>query len=85
MFITSKNKYLSNDMKIFGTCSIPLNKGPSIRVNHTLGGGGLCENQNFFGTLLTFWLIFIIFMGIFGMQKMLMCTLFWGEGVSESV
>ncbi len=24
MFITSKNKYLSNDMKIFGTCSIPL-------------------------------------------------------------
>ncbi len=25
MFITSKNKYLSNDMTIFGTCSIPLN------------------------------------------------------------
>ncbi len=24
MFITSKNKYLSNDMKIFGICSIPL-------------------------------------------------------------
>ncbi len=24
-------------------------------------------------------------MGIFGTQKMLMCTLFWGEGVSESV
>ncbi len=24
MFIISKNKYLSNDMKIFGTCSIPL-------------------------------------------------------------
>ncbi len=24
MFITSKNKYLSNDMKIFGTCSNPL-------------------------------------------------------------
>ncbi len=24
MFITSKNKYLSNDIKIFGTCSIPL-------------------------------------------------------------
>ncbi len=24
MFITSKNKYLSNDMKIFGTCSIHL-------------------------------------------------------------
>ncbi len=26
MFITSKNKYLSNDMKIFGACSIPLIK-----------------------------------------------------------
>ncbi len=26
MFITSKNKYLLNDMNIFGTCSIPLNK-----------------------------------------------------------
>ncbi len=26
MFITSKNKYLSNDMNMFGTCSIPLNK-----------------------------------------------------------
>ncbi len=26
MFITSKNKYLLNDMKIFGTCSIPLIK-----------------------------------------------------------
>ncbi len=24
MFITSKNKYLSNDMNIFGTCYIPL-------------------------------------------------------------
>ncbi len=24
MFNTSKNKYLSNDMNIFGTCSIPL-------------------------------------------------------------
>ncbi len=26
MFITSKNKYLSNDMKIFGKCSILLSK-----------------------------------------------------------
>ncbi len=26
MFITSKNKYLSNDMNIFGTYSIPLTK-----------------------------------------------------------
>ncbi len=24
IFVTSKNKYLSNDMKIVGTCSIPL-------------------------------------------------------------
>ncbi len=30
MFITSKNKYLSNDMKIFGTCSIPLIIGISF-------------------------------------------------------
>ncbi len=26
MFITSENKYISNDMKIFGTCSIPLTR-----------------------------------------------------------
>ncbi len=26
MFITSKNKYLLNNMRIFGTCSIPLKK-----------------------------------------------------------
>ncbi len=26
MFITSENKYISIDMKIFGTCSIPLIK-----------------------------------------------------------
>ncbi len=32
LFITSKNKYLSNDMKIFGTCSIPLNK--TLRSGH---------------------------------------------------
>ncbi len=30
MFIISKNKYLLNDMKIFGTCSIPL----SIVINY---------------------------------------------------
>ncbi len=29
---------------------------------------------------LTFWLDFIIFMGIFGTQKMLMCTIFWERG-----
>ncbi len=28
MFITSKNKYLLNDIKIFGTCSIPLTGRP---------------------------------------------------------
>ncbi len=27
MFTTSKSKYLSNDMNIFGTCSIPLTVG----------------------------------------------------------
>ncbi len=36
MFITSKNKYLSNDMKLFGTCSIPLtsilNKEESYKI-----------------------------------------------------
>ncbi len=31
MFITSKTKYLSNDMKIFGTCSIPLIQGVWIQ------------------------------------------------------
>ncbi len=39
---------------------------------------GVCENQIFFCTLLTFW---ADFQGIFGTQKMLMCTLFLrGEG-----
>ncbi len=33
MFITSKNKYLSNDMKIFGTCSIPLNTRQVLYYN----------------------------------------------------
>ncbi len=35
MFITSKKKYLSNDMIIFGTCSIPL----SSRQNKYMNGG----------------------------------------------
>ncbi len=39
MFITSKNKYLLNDMKIFGTCSIPLNTqfpiDIAIKAQHT--------------------------------------------------
>ncbi len=49
---------------------------------YTFGGGvgGICGNQHFFHTLLTFGLVFIIFMGIFGTQKMLMCTLFLGGG-----
>ncbi len=34
MFITSKNKYLSNDMKIFGTCSIPLTAQPPHKPNN---------------------------------------------------
>ncbi len=33
MFITSKNKYLSNDMKIFGTCSIALITEPSCYMH----------------------------------------------------
>ncbi len=33
MFITSKNKYLSNDMKIFGTCSIPLSCMVTIEID----------------------------------------------------
>ncbi len=33
IFITSKNKYLSNDMKIFGTCSIPLIETYSIKTS----------------------------------------------------
>ncbi len=40
MFITSKNKYLLNDMKIFGTCSIPLNK-LGVRISYT------CQASNF--------------------------------------
>ncbi len=32
MFITSKNKYLSNDMRIFGTCSIPLRKDDTCGI-----------------------------------------------------
>ncbi len=33
MFITSKTKYLSNDMKIFGMNSIPLSKGKLLIRN----------------------------------------------------
>ncbi len=60
-----------------------VSKGPSINVSIFMSVQTIhfwvCENQHFFG------LIFIISMGNFGTQKMLMCTLFGGEGVSESV
>ncbi len=64
-------------------------KGPSINVIifmsvqilHFRGGRGeICENQNIFCTLLTFWSDFYYFHGIFGTQQMLMCTLFGGGG-----
>ncbi len=65
-----------------------MSKGPSINVNifmsvqtiHFLGGV-VCENQNCLCTLLTFWPDFYyIFMGIFGTQKVFMCTLSFGGG-----
>ncbi len=34
IFITSKNKYLLNDMKIFGTCSIPLKTKSNEIIMH---------------------------------------------------
>ncbi len=53
MFITSKNKYLSNDMKIFGTCSIPLinwivlfkfdRVDFNIPEEETVGGYSMCS------------------------------------------
>ncbi len=49
-------------------------------------GGG--ENQHFFCILLAFGMNFIILMGIFGIPKMLMCTLFfflWGGGRVQKV
>ncbi len=52
MFITSKNKYLSNDMKIFGTCSIPLNKRAQIEIiilytSYCVFGVMICDDNNF--------------------------------------
>ncbi len=44
MFITSKNKYLSNDMKMFGTCSIPLSQtldGAKVNVSSQIFHLGL--------------------------------------------
>ncbi len=41
MFITSKKKYLSNDMKIFGTCSIPL----KLTVTATVGPFQSLKNE----------------------------------------
>ncbi len=46
-------------------------------LKHTLSGGGSVKISVHF---YRFGLIFIIFMGIFGTQKMLMCTLFGGRG-----
>ncbi len=51
----------------------------SVQTIH-FRGEGICENQHFFRTLLNFWLDFIILMGIFSTQKMLMCTLLGGGG-----
>ncbi len=42
MFIKSKNKYLSNDMKIFGTCSIPLNTLPNVSLVYFMSGVFRC-------------------------------------------
>ncbi len=59
MFITSKNKYLSNDMKIFGTCSISLNMAIQTEckqlirstciipvASHTCTCNGQCTNES---------------------------------------
>ncbi len=48
MFITSKNKYLSNDMKIFGTCSIPLNTQLSIIITDLLTTNSACNVEEYF-------------------------------------
>ncbi len=51
-----------------------------VYIPYTFGRGGGLEII-FSRTLLTFWPDFYYFHGIFGTQKMLMCTLFWrGEG-----
>ncbi len=55
---------------------------------YTFGGGGVNENHTYFVHFQRFGQIFfIIFMFIFGTQKMLMCTLCLGgeRGVLESV
>ncbi len=55
MFITSKNKYLSNDMKIFGSCSIPLSglvKGKHHYLKksmHSHDYGPFCISNKIFG------------------------------------
>ncbi len=49
-------------------------------------GGGVCENQHFFHTLLTFWHDFYDFHGDFWHFKSGDVYSVWGgEGVSESV
>ncbi len=53
-------------------------------TNHPLsgvGGGGVCENQHFFLTLLTFWPDFYYFDGDFwNLKNVDVCSIF-GEGV----
>ncbi len=55
----------------------------SVQTIHFWVGRG-CKNQKILFTFNFFAIFFIIFMGIFGTQKMLMCTLFlWGGGVQK--
>ncbi len=53
-------------------------------TNHIrLGRKGVCENQHFFHTLLTFWPDFYYFHRDIWHSKMLMCTLFGGGGLRK--
>ncbi len=51
-----------------------------------VGGVGVCENQHFFCTLLTFWPDYLFSWGFLALKKC-WCVLFFlgGEGVSESM
>ncbi len=60
----------------------------SVQTIHFRGWGGrgwgLCENQKYFRTLLTFWPDFLnYYHGDFWYSKMLMCTFFGGGGVGS--
>ncbi len=54
-----------------------------VYKSYSRGEGGLWKSTFFPYTFNFFGLIFIIFMRIFGTQKMLMCTLFWGRGLRK--